>query len=98
MDFGEQANAEGNAAVAQRQKSGTQEIADRGVNTGEQLASLMSALMSDLISGRITPGVGNAACNAAGKLLKIVEMQYKYGHQNGGTNPSLNLTPENKSK
>lgn len=39
----------------------------------------MSALMSDLICGAITPDVGNAACNAGGKLLKAVEMQHKYG-------------------
>lgn len=39
----------------------------------------MSALMSDLIEGSITPSVGNAAVNAGGKLLKITEMQLKYG-------------------
>jgi hypothetical protein len=43
----------------------------------------MSALMSDIIAGRVTPAVGNAACNAGGKLLKVVEMQYKYGTQSG---------------
>jgi hypothetical protein len=35
--------------------------------------------MSDLIDGRIAPNVGNATCNAGGKLLKVVELQYKYG-------------------
>lgn len=39
----------------------------------------MSALMSDLVEGRVTPQVGNATCNAGGKLLKIVEMEYKFG-------------------
>lgn len=43
----------------------------------------MSALMTDLIEGKVTPGVGNAACNAGGKLLKVVEMQAKYGQTNG---------------
>lgn len=37
--------------------------------------------MSDLIEGNITPQVANAACNAGGKLLKVVEMEYKYGLQ-----------------
>jgi hypothetical protein len=41
----------------------------------------MSSLISDLITGDITPQVGNAAVNAGGKLLKVVEMQYKYGKQ-----------------
>lgn len=54
-------------------------IAAKGVQTGSDFASLMSALMSDLIEGRITPMVGNATCNAGGKLLKAVELQYKYG-------------------
>jgi len=40
---------------------------------------MMSALMSDLIEGNITPQVGNATVNAGGKLLKIVELQLKYG-------------------
>lgn len=59
-------------------------IAEQGVRTGADFAGLMSAMMSDIISSRITPAVGNAACNAGGKLLKVVEMQYKYGTQNGG--------------
>lgn len=39
----------------------------------------MSALMSDLVEGRIAPNIGNATCNAGGKLLRIVELQIKYG-------------------
>lgn len=38
----------------------------------------MTALMSDIIEERISPNVANAAINAGGKLLKVVEMQYKY--------------------
>ena len=33
----------------------------------------------------MTPQIGNATCNAGGKLLKVVEMQYKYGTQSGNT-------------
>lgn len=69
--------------VARSKDPRSLEISDAGVKTGAQFASLMSALMGDIISGRVTPDVGNAACNAGGKLLKIVEMQYKYGTQNG---------------
>ena len=39
----------------------------------------MSAIMSDLIEGNITPAVGNATSNAGGKLIKVVELQLKYG-------------------
>lgn len=44
---------------------------------------MMAALISDIIAGRVPPNVGNAACNAGGKLLKVVEMQHKYGVQIG---------------
>jgi hypothetical protein len=54
-------------------------LSEAGIKTGNDFANLMSALMSDIISGRISPGIANATCNAGGKLLKIVEMQYKYG-------------------
>jgi hypothetical protein len=39
----------------------------------------MSSLMTDVLTGEITPQVTNAAVNAGGKLLKMVEMQMKYG-------------------
>lgn len=39
----------------------------------------MSALMGDILEGRIAPQVGNAVVNAGGKLLKVVEMQIRYG-------------------
>lgn len=54
-------------------------ISRQGVRTGEDFANLMSALMSDIIEERISPNVANAAVNAGGKLLKVVEMQYRYG-------------------
>lgn len=68
------------------------EIAASGVNTGGQFASLMSALMSDLIDGRLTPSVGNAVCNAGGKLLKVVEMQQRWGTATDGGPKDLRLT------
>jgi hypothetical protein len=66
-------------------KARSLEVAAKGITTGYDFSNFMSALMSDLISGRVSPGVGNAACNAGGKLLKVVEMQMKYGTQDGNT-------------
>lgn len=54
-------------------------ISANGVRTGEEFANLMSALMCDVLDGRVNPVVANAAVNAGGKLLKVVEMQYRYG-------------------
>jgi len=57
----------------------------------------MSALMSDLIEGSVAPQVGNATCNAGGKLLRIVELQYKYGTTNkDGKSKTLTLTVSNE--
>ena len=56
-------------------------VAIQGVTTGAEFAALMSALMSDVIEGTIDPSVANAACNAGGKLLKVVEMQHRFRAQ-----------------
>lgn len=67
-------------------------VAVEGIDTAKDFAKMMSALMSDLIEGRVTPSVGNATCNAGGKLLKVVEMQYKYGTKKGEADTDLRLT------
>lgn len=67
-------------------------VAARGVKTSQDFAEMMSALMSDVIDGRVTPGVANAAVNAGGKLLKVVEMSARYGTANGAEK-TLQLVP-----
>lgn len=54
-------------------------VARRGIKSGAEFADFMSGLMSDLIEGKVSPQVANAACNAGGKLLKVVDLQYRYG-------------------
>ena len=54
-------------------------IADAGVTTGGKFASMMSALIGDIATGRIDTRSANAMCNAGGKLLKVVELQHRYG-------------------
>ena len=68
-------------AVAGRRKGSTRSlaIAKSGIKTGHDFSALMSNLMSDLIEERISPVTANAVCNAGGKLLKMVEMEFKYG-------------------
>jgi hypothetical protein len=53
-------------------------LAERGINSSSDFRDLMSALMSDVISGRIAPHVTTAACNAGGKMLKMIELEYRY--------------------
>ena len=71
-------------AAAKKMAPRSLAIAKNGIKTGSDFASVFSALMSDLIEGRMDAQTGNAVCNAGGKLLKIVEMQYKYGKANPG--------------
>lgn len=54
-------------------------ILNRGIQTNNDFARAMCALMADLGEGRITPAIGNAITNAGGKLLKVIDMTYKYG-------------------
>jgi hypothetical protein len=55
------------------------EIADRGIKNSRDFRDFMSALMSDLAKGKIAANTGNAMCNAGGKMLKMVDLEYKYG-------------------
>ena len=69
-------------------------IAAKGIRTSRDFANMMSALMSDIIDGRVSPEVGNATCNAGGKLLKVVEMQHKYGTKGAGADKLLQLSDD----
>jgi hypothetical protein len=59
------------AATSTRARS--MSLASKGIRNSEQFTSLMGALMSDVLEGKITPQVANATCNAAGKMLKEEE-------------------------
>jgi hypothetical protein len=66
-------------------------IARKGIRTSHDFANMMSALMTDLAEGSMTPGQGNAICNAGGKLLKNVELEQKYGVKGPGNERTLQL-------
>lgn len=51
----------------------------------------MSAIMSDVIEGSLTPSTANAAVNAGGKMLKAIELQLKYGKQDASGKKKLDL-------
>jgi hypothetical protein len=54
----------------------------------------MSALVTDVIRGSLTPEVTNAACNASGKLIKMVELEYKYAQEPERRRRNLNVAFE----
>ena len=67
-------------------------IAARGVQSSQDFRNFMSALMTDVIQGSVAPEVANAACNAGGKLLKMVELEYKFANGRPRTDRNLALT------
>lgn len=44
-----------------------------------RFATTMTKLMEDVIAGKVTPQVANAACNAGSQLLKLLQLHYRYG-------------------
>lgn len=84
--------------VANRSQAVVKESADclkifaDGIHTSKDFASGMSALMGDLVKGAMPPSVGNAVCNAGGKLLKVIELQMKYGKRVGNGERVLTLS------
>ena len=67
-------------------------ITETGIRNVSDINNLMSWLICDLLDGRINPPVVNASCNATGKMLKAVEMQFKYGTPRPGKEKILALS------
>jgi hypothetical protein len=73
--------------------SKTFQLAQNGVQTSQEFCDLMSSLMTDVLTGKVDPDVANAACNAGGKVIRLVELQYKYGKRVPGAPGSNMLLP-----
>ena len=71
-------------------------VAGKGIKTSYDFASFMSCLMADLVSGKVPPDVGKAACTAGSHLLKVVEMQHKFGKSKDGKQTPLMLSEATK--
>jgi hypothetical protein len=75
-------SVKGSEVVSEKQrKTPVRSIAAsrEGITTVGEFTGVMSAMITDLIDGRLAPNVANAVCNAGGKMLKAVELQSKYG-------------------
>lgn len=66
-------------------------IAQKGIQTGSDFARMMAALMSDLVDERISPRTANSVISAGDKLLRVAEMQLKYGRPFLNKKSELNL-------
>jgi len=73
------------------------QLLKKGIVTGRDFANVMSALMTDLADGSITPSVGNAISKAGSQMLKMVELQYRYTPPKRGEIPNLPLADRYES-
>ena len=55
-------------------------ISRRGITSSRDTAVVGAAIIEDLNHGRHDSQVGNAVCNAMGKLLRIFEMEHQVRH------------------
>jgi len=93
MSAGRQVASKENSAIGQTLPKSVS-IAERGIKSSGDFRDFMSAIMSDVISGRLTPSMTNAACNAGGKLLKMVDLEYKYATSPERPNRALTVAFE----
>ena len=54
-------------------------IARGGITNSFQLLNLITATMGDVLSGSVTPTMGNSAFTGSRAVLKLLELQVKYG-------------------
>lgn len=57
----------------------TRAIARAGIGNSQNVKHLMSALIPDILEGIVDIASANAVCNATGKLLRMLELELKYG-------------------
>lgn len=57
--------------------SASVKLARKGVDSSDDFRGLMSALMTDVIRGDVSPEVVNAACNAGRSILRVAELEYR---------------------
>lgn len=74
------------------------QIASRGIRTADDAANFQSALLGDLMAERVTVKKTNAACNVVGKLLKVVELQQKYGGAGENRKPLHMADPDDAAR
>ncbi len=70
-------NNSGSSALVERPRC--LPIIEHGIKDSDQFNNGMGLLMGDIVAGRVTSAVGNAVCNAAGKITRMMELQLRYG-------------------
>jgi hypothetical protein len=64
-------------------------VAEKGIKDSQDFTNFFSSLITDLAEKTVVPNVANAMCNAGGKLIKMVEMEIRYGQHVPGRGRKL---------
>lgn len=80
------------AAIVKKQPTSAKMLAETGISNSRKCANVLGAIALDVLQERITPQVGNTACNAIGKLIQIKTLEIKYGTSPNGGVKRLELT------
>lgn len=67
------------------------EIASSGIRTAHDAASFLSAIIGDVMTEAVPVRIANCGINAMGKLLKVAELQQRYGKVEGNQPADLQL-------
>jgi len=59
-------------------------ISERGIKTDRDFAQFMSAVMGDVIAGRLSTTKATTATRAGAAMLKVIEMRHRYGSGDDG--------------
>ena len=62
-------------------------LATEGIQDSRKCANVLGAIALDVLKSQISPQVANTACNAIGKLLKVKELEIKYGTSESPNEP-----------
>ena len=79
-DVGNEPNTiAGNPKGGKGTESKSAKLAKKEVRTALDYSKLMATLMTDVIAGDISPRTVNAAVNAGRQIIKVAELNLKYG-------------------
>lgn len=72
------------------------EIAARGIHTSDDYCNMMSAMMSDLVAGAMSPQIARAVVGAGNSLIRMTRTQLEFGRNNDGTSVPIRLTGQRR--
>ena len=97
MSEASQNNVESGPGLPEKREPRINKFATKGIKTSRDFANLMSALISDLIDKRVSSETGSAVCLAGGRLLRVIEMEYRFRGKGGAPVESQALTLADES-